>query len=67
MNKKYVVELVKAERERLLKLLSAGTAPGRMLTRARILLKTDVGEHAEGPLLFGWRIAGVLETSLWPR
>jgi hypothetical protein len=63
MNKKYVVELTKAERGRLLKLLSAGTAPARMLTRARILLKADVGEHAEGPSLFDREIAGMLETS----
>jgi hypothetical protein len=63
MNKKYVVELTKAERERLLKLLSAGTAPARMLTRARILLKADVGEHAEGPSRFDREIAGMLETS----
>ncbi len=63
MNKKYVVELMEAERERLLKLLSAGTAAARMLTRARILLKADVGEHAEGPPLFDREIAGMLETS----
>ena len=64
MNKKYVVELTKAERERLLKLLSAGTAPARMLTRARILLKADVGEHAgECPALIDREIAGMLQTS----
>ncbi len=45
MNKRYVVELAKEERERLLKLLSSGTAPARMLTRARVLLKAD----AQGP------------------
>ena len=37
MNKKYVVELTKDERERLRKLISAGSAPARMLKRARIL------------------------------
>ncbi len=63
MKKKYVVELARAERERLLKLLAAGAAPTRMLTRARILLKADVGGHAEGPSLFDREIAGMLETS----
>jgi hypothetical protein len=38
VNKKYVVELTNQERERLRKLLSSGTAPARMLTRARVLL-----------------------------
>lgn len=41
MNKKYVVELTKAERERLSKLVSSGTASARMLNRARVLLKAD--------------------------
>jgi len=64
VNKKYVVELTKAERERLLKLLSAGIAPARMLTRARILLKADVGERAgECPALVDREIAGMLQTS----
>ncbi len=60
MHKKYVVdELTKAGRERLLKLLSAGTAAARMLTRARVLLKADVGEHAgECPALIDRQIAG---------
>ena len=47
MRKKYVVELTKEEREYLHKLISAGTAPARKLNRARILLKADVGKHAE--------------------
>lgn len=63
MNKKYVVELTRPERERLLKLLSAGSAPARMLTRARVLLKTDTGEHAGGPPPSDCGIAGMLETS----
>ncbi len=63
MNKKYVVELTKAERERLRKLISAGTAPARMLNRARILLKADVGEYAEGEVLIDREIARMLETS----
>jgi hypothetical protein len=43
MNRKYVVVLTEAERERLRKLISAGTAPARMLNRARILLKKRAG------------------------
>ena len=63
MNKKYVVKLTKDERKRLRKLISAGTAPARMLNRARILLKTDLGEHSEGRVLIDREIAGILETS----
>jgi Homeodomain-like domain len=61
VNKKYVVELTRAERERLLKLVSSGTAPARMLNRARVLLKAD----ADGP--DRWtdeRIARALDTSV---
>ena len=60
--KKYVVELTKAERERLSKLVSSGTAPARMLNHARVLLKADV----EGPGA-SWtdeRIAKALDTSI---
>lgn len=65
MNRKYVVQLTKGERERLLKLLSAGTAPARMLTRARILLKADRGEHSgAGPTPIDREVAGMLETSV---
>lgn len=63
MNKKYVVELTKDERKRLRKLISAGTAPARMLNRARILLKADLGEHSQGRALIDREIAGMLETS----
>ncbi len=64
MRKKYVVVLTQAERGRLLKLLSAGTAPARMLARARVLLKADRGEHAgDGPALSDREIARMLETS----
>lgn len=62
MNKKYVVRLTEEERERLRKLVSAGTASARMLTRARVLLKAD----AEGPDAF-WtdeQIARTLDTSV---
>ena len=61
--KKYVVELTKDERKRLRKLISAGTAPARMLNRARILLKADLGEHSQGRALIDREIAGMLETS----
>jgi hypothetical protein len=63
MNKKHVVKLTEAEREHLRKLISAGTAPARMLNRARILLKADAGEHASAPALIDREIAGMLETS----
>jgi transposase len=63
MNKKYLVELTEDQRQRLGKLISAGTAPARMLNRARILLKADVGEHAKGQMLIDKEIAKMLETS----
>ncbi len=65
MRKKYVVELTKEERERLLRLIRAGEAPARMLNRARVLLKADRrGEHAsEGAALADREIARMLETS----
>jgi hypothetical protein len=50
--KKYVVKLTEDERKYLYRLISAGSASARMLNRARILLKTDVGKHSEGgPLI----------------
>lgn len=63
VRKKYIVELTEEERGRLLKLIRAGEAPARMLNRARILLKTDVGKHAEGELLVDRQIAPMIETS----
>ena len=65
MRKKYLVEisLTKEEREYLHKLISAGTAPARKLNRARILLKADVGKHAEAETLIDRQIAQMLETS----
>jgi transposase len=63
MRKKYLVELTKEEREYLHKLISAGTAPARKLNRARILLKADVGNHAEAEALIDRQIAQMLETS----
>ena len=41
--KRYKVELSQKERAELQKLISAGVAPARKLTRARILLKADEG------------------------
>jgi transposase len=61
--KKYLVELSEDERQRLHKLISAGRAPARMLNRARILLKADVGKHSEGEPLLDREIAPMLETS----
>ena len=60
--KKYVVRLSAAERERLETLLRSGKHPAQKLTKARILLKADVGEAGEG-----WsdsQIAKALDTSL---
>jgi transposase len=41
MFKKYIVQLSDAQREELTTLISAGTAPARSQTHARILLKAD--------------------------
>jgi transposase len=49
MRKRHIVTLTRAERERLMELISSGEARARKLTRARILLKADAGD--EGP---GW-------------
>jgi len=48
--KKYIVRLSEEERKSLTSLISSGKGPARMFTRARILLKADIGE--DGP---GWR------------
>ena len=64
MKKKYVVKLSKEERVRLRDLISAGIAPARMLTRARILLKAAAGEHAGGgPAFTDKQVAEMLESS----
>ncbi len=63
IKKKYVVELTKAEREHLGKLISSGTKPARMLNRARILLKADIDGHAKGSALIDREIARMLDTS----
>jgi hypothetical protein len=46
------------------KLVSSGSAPARKLNRARILLKADVGKHAESQALGDRQIARMLETSI---
>lgn len=56
---KYAVQLTEAERARLRTLVGSGTAPARMLTRARILLKADQGEG--GAAWADIAIAGALE------
>jgi hypothetical protein len=60
MKKQYLVELNEQEREYLHKLISSGTAPARKLNRARILLKVDVGKHAEAQALSDRQIARML-------
>jgi homeodomain-containing protein len=60
--KKYVVKLSTAERERLETMVSGGKHPAQRLTKARILLKANVGEAGEG-----WsdsQIARALDTGL---
>jgi transposase len=60
--KKYVVRLSREERNSLKSLVSSGKGPARMFTRARILLKADVGEG--GP---GWpdeKIAEALDVTI---
>jgi transposase len=60
--KKYIVCLSKEERKSLKSLITSGKGPARIFTRARILLKADVGE--EGP---GWpdeKIAEALDITV---
>jgi transposase len=64
MKKKYLVELSEQQRDDLHKLISSGSAPARKLNRARILLKADLGKHAEAQeALSDRQIAQMLETS----
>jgi len=46
--KKYVVKLSAEERHHLEELIRKGKNPAQLLTKARILLKADVGEAGEG-------------------
>jgi transposase len=64
MKKKYLVELSEQELVYLHKLISSGSAPARKLNRARILLKTDIGNHAEAQALSDRQIAQMLDTSI---
>jgi len=60
--KKYIVRLSGEARKSLKSLVSSGKGSARMFTRARILLKADVGE--EGP---GWpdeKIAEALDVTI---
>lgn len=60
--KKYHVTLTDAERSMLRDLLSAGKAPARTLTHARILLKAD--ESGDGPAWSDETIRKALEVGL---
>ncbi len=60
-NKRYIVRLNQEEREALTRLVRSGKAAAHKVTRARILLKTDIGESRRG-----WpdqRIADALDVS----
>ncbi len=59
--KKYSVKLTSEQRQELSRLISAGTAPARQLTHARILLKADQGP--DGPAWSDSRIQEALEVS----
>ena len=59
MKKQQIVRLTPDERAQLLRLISAGTAPARKLTHARILLKADRGP--DGPRGTDEAIAEALE------
>ncbi len=56
---KYAIELTEADRARLRTLVGAGSAPARMLTRARIVLKANQG--AGGAAWSDAAMAGALE------
>lgn len=61
MKKKYPVVLTPAQRDELMTLIGAGTAPARTLLHARILLKADQGP--DGPAWVDDRIAEAVEVS----
>ncbi len=61
MKKKYPVILTNTERDYLQSLISAGTAPARLLMHARILLKTD--QSPDGPAWVDDAIAEAVEVS----
>ncbi|NTW89209.1 MAG: IS630 family transposase [Desulfobulbaceae bacterium] len=61
MNQKYVVKLTDEQIKHLEKLITSGTSPARMLTRARILLKSDQSEN--GPNWSYEKIAEAFDVS----
>ena len=61
MKLKYALALTDEERQHLDKLISSGTAPARMITRARILLKSDQSE--QGPHWTYEKIAEAFDVS----
>lgn len=61
MNQKYVVKLADEQKQHLEKLITSGTSPVRMLTRARILLKSDQSEN--GPNWSYEKIAEAFDVS----
>jgi DNA-binding MarR family transcriptional regulator len=60
--KKYIVRLSGEERKSLNHLISSGKGPARLFTRARILLKADVGEG--GPSWPDEKIAEALDVTI---
>jgi len=62
MMKKYIVKLSKDEREKLKKIITSGSGPARMFTRARILLKADQGQH--GPSWGDEKISDALDVTV---
>lgn len=56
MNQKYIVKLTDEQKQHLEKLITSGTSPARMLTRARILLKSDQSKN--GP---NWSYEKIVE------
>jgi hypothetical protein len=60
MKKKYLLELSEQHREYLHKLISSGSAPARKFNRACILLKADLGKHAEALALSDRQISLML-------
>lgn len=58
---KYMVKLTDEQKQHLEKLISSGTSSARMLTRARILLKSDQSEN--GPNWSYEKIAAAFDVS----
>ena len=61
LKEKYVVRLTAGDRRQLQRLVSSGKHPARVLTLARILLRSDAG--AGGP---GWDDARVASAATGP-